>query len=304
MKWALLFGVSMLACAGLFVIAPFCGWWLPDAVSSHGWDIDFLFYIILFITAFFFILTEAILVFFMARYAGEPGQKTGIKEETPNWLKPVTNVLNNQHKIEMAWTLIPAAILLYIAFAQINTWANAKYLSRQEGQYKGEVPVQIAVSARQFEWRMRYPGVQRMKSWFEKKDDPDVIKDMKSFAVYEQSSDLHIPNDLHVIKDNPVTAHVSTKDVLHSFNLPQFRVKQDTLPGKQIPVWFKPIRANLDEDNNLIKGREWEIPCAELCGWGHGRMIGRVFVHETPELFFAWLTQLEKEQKGVPTSAK
>lgn len=304
MKWALLFGVTMLACAGLFVIAPFCGWWLPEGVSSHAYEVDFLFYIILAITGFFFILTEALLVMFMARFSYEPGEKPPAFE-MPGFIKPLANVLNNQHKVEMAWTVVPAAILLFIAFAQVKTWADIKYRSRQSAIIKNEIPIQVDLSARQFEWRFRYPGSKRLLEWIANKDknDKDVISDMESFANSPQKSDVHVVNELHMWNEYPVLVHLSTRDVLHSFNLPQFRVKQDALPGKQIPVWFKPIKANLDANNKQIADRVWEIPCAELCGWGHGRMIGRVFVHETQEHFLRWLVQAEKNQFSTTSAS-
>jgi cytochrome c oxidase subunit 2 len=304
MKWALLFGVTMLACAGLFVIAPFCGWWMPEGVSSHAYEVDFLFNVILGITAFFFILTEAVLVLFMARYAGEPGEKP-VKGEIPSFLKPIANVLDSQHKIEMAWTIIPAAILLFIAFAQINSWMKIKYQSRQNAIIEDMVPVQVDLSARQFEWRFRYPSSKRLQEWLDNKKDPAVAADMKSFATYPQSSDVHVVNELHFWNKHPVLVHLSTRDVLHSFNLPQFRVKQDALPGKQIPVWFKPISANLDRDNKQLPGSkwQWEIPCAELCGWGHGRMIGRVYCHEKQDDFFRWLVEVEKNQNATTAAS-
>src|SRR5260370_34608318 len=61
----------MFLCGVMFLIAPFCGWWLPLGVSTHAGDIDRLFYIILAITGFFFILTDAILVGFMWKYAAK-----------------------------------------------------------------------------------------------------------------------------------------------------------------------------------------------------------------------------------------
>src|SRR5687767_1399479 len=73
--WSLLFAAVNLGCLLLFVIAPWVGWWLPKRASSHAWDIDFLFYVILWITGFFFVLTEALLCVFMFRYAVEPGQR-------------------------------------------------------------------------------------------------------------------------------------------------------------------------------------------------------------------------------------
>ena len=73
-------------------------------------------------------------------------------------MRPVTNLLNDQHKVEMAWTIVPAVILLYIAFAQVETWANVKYQSRMPTMRESKTPVPVAISARQFEWRVRYPS--------------------------------------------------------------------------------------------------------------------------------------------------
>jgi cytochrome c oxidase subunit 2 len=306
-KWALFFGVIMLACAGLFLIAPFVGWWMPEGVSSHAHDVDFLFNIILGITAFFFILTEAILIYFMARFGSGDTQPA----KTLKVLQPVVRLLDSQHKVEMAWTLLPAAILLYIAFAQVKTWADIKYESHRSEAMKGDVPVQVDLSARQFEWRMRYPSYERMKNWLEKKDDPDVKKDAERFGkfdafahpMFKDDRDVYVVNEMHVIKDNPAVVHLSTRDVIHSFNLPQLRVKQDALPGKLIPVWFRPTKANVDENGKIMKDRVWDIPCAELCGWGHARMIGRLFVHETKEDFLHWLKETSDHQYAVPRVA-
>jgi cytochrome c oxidase subunit 2 len=317
-KWALFFGVIMLACAGLFLIAPFVGWWMPEGVSSHAHDVDFLFNIILGITAFFFILTEAILIYFMARFGSGEGQPPA---KTLKILQPVVRILDSQHKVEMAWTLVPAAILLYIAFAQVKTWADIKYESHRTGVYakKGpdgavlvkQLPVQVDLSARQFEWRMRYPSYERTKNWLDKPEDPEVIKDADRFGrfdafahpLFKDSNDVFEVNELHVVKDTPVLVHLSTRDVIHSFNLPQLRVKQDALPGKLIPVWFRPTKANVDENGKIMKDRVWDIPCAELCGWGHARMIGRLFVHETKEDFLHWLKETSDHQFAVPMAS-
>jgi len=174
-----------------------------------------------------------------------------------------------------------------------------------------KTPVQIEVSARQFEWRMRYPSAQRVRHWL--KDSPAAKADMDTFAKMRQADDVHVVNELHVWKDNPVLVHLSTLDVLHSFNLPHFRVKQDSLPGKIIPVWFTPTKSNAvrgkgpsgellwldgmgrESDGQPVDmSRVWDIACAELCGWGHWRMIGRVYVHETEEDFLAWLEHAGK----------
>ena len=71
--WGIVFAVVMAACGLSFVVAPLMGWWLPEGVSTHSRQVDDLFYVILYITGFFFFLTEAILVAFLFLYSGEPG---------------------------------------------------------------------------------------------------------------------------------------------------------------------------------------------------------------------------------------
>jgi cytochrome c oxidase subunit 2 len=338
-----LFGVVMFACGALFVVAPFVTdaaghaiWWLPQGVSTHADHVDRLFYVILGITGFFFILTEALLVVFMFQYAGKPSDG-GVGGTPPHQEKmhetslfqrafrPVTAILHNQHRVELTWTLVPAVILLYIAFAQVGTWLEIKDKSRQPAIGGKQVPIQVAVSARQFEWRVRYPSSERLEKWINNKNDKKWIDDFNRFARYPEQDDVHLVNEVHTWMNPPppgvkepqgqtVLVHLSTIDVIHSFNIPHMRVKQDALPGKTIPVWFTPTRANtrydfktksLEDGVDVETGRvehsnyRWEIACAELCGWGHHRMIGRVYVHKDHEDFIAWLKQVEQKQ-GLP----
>ena len=79
--------------------------------------------------------------------------------------------------------------------------------------------------------------------------------------------------------------HLQAKDVLHSFFLPQLRIKQDAVPGLKISVWFDADQAG-----------HYELVCAELCGWGHGRMRANVTVHETQAEFDEWLKATALEQ--------
>lgn len=312
--WAVLFGVTMILCLGLFIMAPMVGWWMPQAVSTHAWDVDFLFYVILAVTGFFFVLTEAILVWFMWKYSG--GQPKETTPHQPGLLarlcKPITNLLHDQHRVEMAWTLVPALILLYIAFAQVPTWARVKYQSKMPELT--DMPIQIDVSARQFEWRVRYPSSERVKAWLDnakKGQDTEAFKDYKSFAKFPQQDDVHVVNEVHIWKMHPAMVHLTTRDVIHSFNLPHLRVKQDALPGKMIPLWFTATKANTrysDKIGGYVDGINpetgkhddhfvWDLACAELCGWGHYRMIGRLYVHENAEEFLDWLKKVEAKNR-------
>jgi cytochrome c oxidase subunit 2 len=241
--WSVLFAVVMLACLGLFIAAPIVGWWLPKQASYHAPNIDFLFYVILYITGFFFILTETLLVVFMWRYAAEPGQKRVPAPADQAHAPPqgglfnlAKKVIHDEHRLEMLWTIVPAVILLYIAFAQIAAWAEAKYQSRMPHFTEGEnkTSLQMEVTARQWEWRFRYPSPHTMDEWKKKPDDAGV------WARKAQFDDVHVVNELHTWKDQPTLIHLRTNDIIHSFFLPQMRVKQDALPGKVIPVWFTP----------------------------------------------------------------
>ena len=111
--WSVFFGVVLLATFLIWFVAPFYGWWVPDAVSTFGPDVDNLFYLILWATGFFFVLTEVVLVYAMWRFAYRPGEKS--------------TYTHGNHILEMVWTAIPAALLLGIAIIQINVWANIKY---------------------------------------------------------------------------------------------------------------------------------------------------------------------------------
>lgn len=307
--WSLVFGITMLACLVLCFVAPLLGWWLPEGVSTHAEHIDSLFYVILAVTGFFFVLTEAILVAFMFRYGsqadGKPPQPG--PSVVANMLRPLTGYLNEPHKIEIAWTIIPAGILLYIAIAQIDAWAQVKYQSRYETFVGNKTPVVSEVSARQFEWRIRYPSKARMEKFLNNEEK----NDFKLFAKNPHMDDVHTVNALHAIKDHPVLVHLGTRDVIHSFNLPHMRVKQDALPGKMIPVWFTPKKANTKKNDKTGRWDDgynpstqqwddnfqiWDLACAELCGWGHYRMVGRIYVHENKEDFLAWLASVEASE--------
>jgi len=304
----------MLGCLVGFGISPFVGWWMPEGASSHAHGVDFLFMMILYITTFFFILTEAILVYFMWRYAsaGDGKHPVSAKADFPGYMKPLTSLLSNQHRVEMAWTFIPSVILLIIAFSQVSIWADIKYETRRSHMEGTKGSLQIGVSARQFEWRMRYPSSSRFEKWLA--DKAGSKADMDSFGKVPQADDVYIVNEMHLWQNHQVVCWLSTRDVIHSLNLPNFRVKQDALPGKLIPVWFKTRDPNeyksfnckwdetkdryidginpatLKEDKEFI----YDIPCAELCGWGHYRMIGRVYVHKDEAEFMDWLKKTEK----------
>jgi cytochrome c oxidase subunit 2 len=158
---------------------------------------------------------------------------------------------------------------LFIAIYQMDTWAGVKLDTPALLPGADGVPgtpddcAMVEVTARQFEWRIRYPG-------------PD--------NVLLTSDDLYTVNDLRLPINEEVVISLKSEDVLHSFFLPNLRVKQDAVPGMKQYVWFKPVKAGA-----------YEIVCAELCGWGHYKMKGLLTVLPRSE-FLTWLDQLHDEQ--------
>jgi cytochrome c oxidase subunit 2 len=297
--WSAVFGLTLLACFLLFVVAPCVpGWWLPCDVSTYGRGIDNLFYLILGVTAFFFVLTEAILVYALWKFAYEPGKKAAF--------------IHGNHRLEMAWALVPGVILFLLALWQIDVWADVKYQSRMPGP--DTAAVQMEVQARQWEWRVRYPSTARFASW-----QADKAK-ARDFATNPHEDDIHLVNEIHIYKGSTeqparVLVHLKTQDILHSFFLPNLRIKQDAVPGKTIPMWFAAVESNVvpvtDPDTKQTRWIEegydprtgqtsrpdlvWDLACAEYCGARHSMMRGKLYVHRDRDDFLAWLKHAEDE---------
>jgi cytochrome c oxidase subunit 2 len=214
-------------------------WWLPPAASTFAGPIDTLFLVILIITGIAFVVVEVGLVTFIVKYRARPGRKA--------------YYTHGSTRAEVIWTAIPAVTMVALGLASNHYWVLMKD--------KKSIPANayhIGVHAKQFEWRATYAG-------------PD--------GQLGTDDDFTVRNQLHIPVNQPIAVELSSEDVIHSFFVPQFRVKQDAVPGVAITAWFQ-----------ATKTGEYEIGCAELCGMGHYKMRARVFVH-TPEEFTAWIAQ-------------
>jgi cytochrome c oxidase subunit II len=266
--WSVVFAVVAILAVGVFAYAPFAPeWWLPNpagrpghSIGTFGRQIDLLFVLILVITGVVFIGTQVALVWATYRYADR-------RDENGQPLRRA-HYSHGSQKLEIIWTIIPAAVLVFITFYQMGTWANIKYKSAAP-----KVPPLAEVTAKQFQWVIRYPG-------------PD--------AKLNTVDDLFAVNDLHFVKDQQTLIYLKSSDVLHSFFLPEMRIKQDAVPGMTIPVWF-------DSDT----AGDFELVCAELCGWGHYKMRGKVTVHETEAEFRKWQEEglVEQNRSQLPTAS-
>jgi cytochrome c oxidase subunit 2 len=278
--WSLFFAAVLLACLVLVVVTPAMGWGLPLNIASFGDDVDFLFHVILVFTGFFFVLTEAILIYAMWRFTYRPGHKS--------------DYTHGNHKLEILWTAVPAGILLFIAFAQIGAWERIKYQTRMP---KPDQVIQV--TARQWEWRVRYPSDVNL---------PETRA--RVWAESPESDDLRMVNEIHTWHEEAngkneayVKIYLKTQDVIHSLYFPNLRLKQDALPGKTIPMWFRVTRPNMKWDPETKTCEEpkdladrYEFSCAELCGGRHYAMRGRLYVHPSRADFDQWFAHAKSEQ--------
>ncbi|MCI0657905.1 MAG: cytochrome c oxidase subunit II [Acidobacteria bacterium] len=161
--------------------------------------------------------------------------------------------------VEVVWTVVPAVVLVVLTFMSKTVWDEVRHTWPDSD-------VNLLVTASQFTWEVRYPGAD---------------------GKFETSDDVVLTNEMHVPVGKPVRLQLRSKDVLHSFFLPNMRVKQDAVPGLTIPIWFE-----------ATKTGDFEIACAELCGFGHYTMHGALTVHPADE-YKTWLEEAQKS--AVPS---
>jgi cytochrome c oxidase subunit 2 len=166
------------------------------------------------------------------------------------------------------------AEIVLLAFFSIPFWsANVDALPAQHDS------TTVRVVAEQFAWNVHYPGAD---GEFGRTDAKLVNPDNPIGLDRNDPSgkdDITTINRLNLPVGKPVIVFLSSKDVVHSFGLPQMRVKQDAVPGIVQPVWFTPTAT----------GR-WDIACSQLCGIAHYRMKG-IYTVQTQAQYDAWLKE-------------
>lgn len=168
----------------------------------------------------------------------------------------VATYTHGNNRLEVIWTIIPALICVTLALLSRRMWEEIKEHMPQDA-------IHVQVTGEQFAWNFRYPGAD---------------------GKFNTPDDLVTLNQLHFPVGKPVIVELTSKDVIHSFFLPEFRVKQDAVPGMKTHIWFEGTKVG-----------HWEIACAELCGLGHYRMKGFVTV-DTAEDYQKWMVEQAASQ--------
>jgi cytochrome c oxidase subunit 2 len=210
-----------------------------EQASTYAGSIDNVILLIAVLTGFWFLAAEAMFFWLIWRFRA----KAGVKSE----------YLTGNEKHIKRWITIPHLLVLvcdvFIIVGAVQVWYNVK-------QRLPEADSTIRVIGQQWAWTFQHPG-----------GDNELDTDDDIFTV----------DDLHVEVGRVYHFQLQSRDVLHSFSIPVFRLKQDAIPGRSITGWFEATETG-----------EHDLQCAEICGIGHGVMAARIHIEGSDE-HAAWI---------------
>ncbi len=211
-----------------------------DQASTYAGSIDNLIILVAVLTGFWFFAAQGIFFWLMWRFREKPGVKT--------------QYLTGNEKHIKRWITIPHLLVLvcdvFIIVGAIQVWYNVK-------QRLPEADSTIRVIGQQWAWTFQHPGA-----------DNELDTDDDIFTV----------DDLYIEVDRTYHFLLESRDVLHSFSIPVFRIKQDAIPGRSITGWFEATQTG-----------EYDLQCAEICGIGHGVMAARIHIG-SPDEHADWIS--------------
>lgn len=240
-------------------------WWFPEAISEHGPSVDRQFMLTIIVCGIAFAAAQIGLGWMVWKY-----------RETANQERATYSHGNN--RLEIIWTIVTAVVFISLAVMGQRVWAALQLHAAPAGSY------QIEVVAQQFSWNFHYPGKDNVFG----KTDPKLIDDSSLNYLGLDDADPNAKDDtvvptLVIPVNRPVELVLRSKDVTHSFWVPQLRFKQDLVPGMAIHVHF-----------TATKVGKYELACAELCGMNHFKMKSYMLV--LPENEFRELAVLPQNQ--------
>ena len=225
--------------------------WFGDAASDQAGPIDTLFDVMVVLSCLVFSIVLVMFVYAIWKFRVKPGDES---DGEP---------IHGNTRLEIAWTLIPTIIVL---FGAGYSWV---VLDDIEAKESDRMP--LNVTAQQFKWTFEYPEF-------------EVGKASDGAAQYLTSNELHVP------VDRQLELHMTALDVLHSFWVPEWRIKRDLVPAG-------PGGDEIDDDVVVTPSEEgtFSLVCTELCGLGHATMRAPVIV-ESQEAFEAWAADESQAQ--------
>ena len=207
---------------------------LLQQASSYAADVDGLIVLIAVLSGFWFLIAEFVLFWLIFRYRAKPGKRS--------------RYVSGREKHIKRWISFPHGLVLvcdvFIIVGSIQVWNEVKIGLPEPDRV-------IRITGQQWAWTIQHPGLD---------------------GELDTADDIVTVDDLHVEVDKTYHFLLGSRDVLHSFSVPVFRLKQDAVPGRVITGWFRPILTG-----------EFDVQCAEICGIGHGLMASRVTIADAGE---------------------
>lgn len=258
---AIFLALVFLVVSGVAAIAATRSWF-PPLASEHGTGVDRMINYLLVTVGGLFVIGNFVLGYFIWRFGRQ--QRITFRLPSP--------------KTERRWAIVVVVLMALVAeggvlILGLPVWGKLYAASPPKEA------VAIEVTGEQFAWNIRYPGKDAVFSRTDPKlinDDNPLGLDMRDPAA---ADDIVVLGKIVVPVNRAVRVRLRSKDTLHSFFLPNFRIKQDAVPGMTIEFWFVPTATG-----------SYEIACAELCGFGHFQMRG-VFNVVTQTEFNNWLSE-------------
>jgi cytochrome c oxidase subunit II len=245
---------------------------LPEVASAHGADIDHIIVLIHILMGVMFVGWLALFLYMLVRFRRKRhpvADYTGLQSHGTKWAE---------------WAVVLAEVILLVGFS-IPLWSQ-----RVDAFPPEDEAVEVRVIGEQFAWNAHYAGNDGIFG----RTDPKLVNVQSNPVGLDRNDpngkdDVVTVNQLHLPVDQPAIVHLTSKDVIHSFMLNEFRTKQDAMPGLSIPVWFEPTVTTAEMQARLGNPEfQYEIACAQLCGIGHSKMRGFLTVHGAGE-FERWL---------------
>jgi cytochrome c oxidase subunit 2 len=219
--------------------------WAPPTVTVGGEKIDVLLGFIFWLTIAVFFAVQAVYIFYLIRYRRRPGHKA--------------HYSHGNNTMEFWWTIIPTAIFLLLA-----VWSNRVWFELTKSTPPADA-VTVDVVGYQFGWDIRYAGADGQLG----AGDVNRISMENKFGVDPAdpaAKDDFVSNELVIPVGKAVHVLLRSRDVIHSFYVPEFRLYQDAVPGRTIKwVWFQTTRTG-----------DFELACSQLCGTGHYNMKAKI----------------------------
>lgn len=286
-------------------------WYGPhQAASAHGGALDNIFNVTLFFTGIVFVATQVLLFWYAYKYRKQEGKKA--------------LYISHNNKLEVIWTAIPAIVMTFLVVSGLDAW-NDVMADVSPEEIPGKDYIEIEATGMQFAWLLRHPGADNLLGTrnYQLIDGTNPLG--QDWSDEKNLDDIQ-PDKIVLPKGKKVRVRITSRDVLHNFDLPHFRVKMDAVPGMPTYFVFTPTltteeyRKNLGalDKNGEPMYPEWhelsdpsdpeslprwktfnyELACAELCGNGHYSMR-RIVEVVTEEEYERWL----KEQTPYYESA-